>query len=108
MVLPAKKKVTKKPVSNKNMPEAKEATPDLKIIGKPDDFVLLCKVYSVEQNWMKSTKAKYIPNIGCLVQVTTEKGSEIAEALTFVPGVVIIDDENGGKKLIAAGDARRR
>jgi hypothetical protein len=30
------------------------------------------------------------------VQVTTQQGDNVAEALTFVPGVKIADDVNGG------------
>lgn len=38
---------------------------------------------------------------GCVVQVTTQQGDNVAEALTFVPGVKIADDVNGGRKLVA-------
>jgi len=34
---------------------------------------------------MKSTKAMEIYGVGCVVQVTTQQGDNIAEALTFVP-----------------------
>jgi len=45
---------------------------------------------------MKSTKAMEVPG-GCVVQVTTQQGDDVAEALTFVPGVNIIVsyDETG-------------
>jgi hypothetical protein len=38
-----------------------------------------------------------IANVGCVVQVTTQQGENIAEALTFVPGVRIFEeiDANG-------------
>jgi nitrate reductase NapAB chaperone NapD len=48
---------------------------------------------------MKSTKALEVPNVGCVVQVTTQQGDSVAEALTFIPGVEIVDDDNGGRKL---------
>jgi hypothetical protein len=48
---------------------------------------------------MKSTKAMPIGN-GCLVQVTTQQGDNVAEALQFVPKCLIVDDENGGRKLV--------
>jgi nitrate reductase NapAB chaperone NapD len=38
---------------------------------------------------MKSTKAMEIKGVGCVVQVTTQQGNNVAEALTFVPGVEI-------------------
>jgi hypothetical protein len=48
---------------------------------------------------MKSAKAMQTPS-GCVVQVTTQQGGNIAEALTFVPGVKIAEDINGGRKLV--------
>jgi hypothetical protein len=52
---------------------------------------------------MKSTKAMQVPN-GCVVQVTTQQRNPdgsyaLAEALTFVPGVRVTDDVNGGRRL---------
>jgi hypothetical protein len=35
------------------------------------------------------------------VQVTTQQGDNVAEAITFVPDVKIAEDVNGGRKLIA-------
>jgi len=74
---------------------------DLKIVGDGDAWKLLCKASSGEQEWMKSTKAMEIEGAGCLVQVTTQQGAQIAEAVTFVPGVFIAPSENGGAKLVA-------
>jgi len=54
-----------------------------------DSWKLLSKASSEGEKWMKSTKAMYIINMGCLVQVTTQQGGEIAESVTFVPGVKI-------------------
>lgn len=53
---------------------------------------------------MKSTKAMQVPG-GCVVQVTTQQknpdGSySVAEALTYVPGVKIVDAENNGRRLV--------
>ena len=51
---------------------------------------------------MKSTKAMEVIG-GCVVQVTTQQGSNIAEALTFVPGVKIVEidgDKANGRKLV--------
>jgi hypothetical protein len=75
---------------------------DIKVVGNGDTFQLLCKASSKDQGWMKSAKAAEIKGVGCIVQVTTQQGTNVAEALTFVPGVRIEDDENGGRKLVQA------
>lgn len=54
---------------------------------------------------MKSTKAMNVGH-GCLVQVTTQQRNvdltyAVAEALTYVPGVSIQEDINGGRKLVS-------
>ena len=51
---------------------------------------------------MKSAKAMEIDGVGCVVQVTTQQGSNVAEALVFVPNATIVDDVNGGRKLVTA------
>lgn len=73
---------------------------DIKVVGNGDTFQLLCKASSKEQGWMKSAKAMETPS-GCVVQVTTQQGDHVAEALTFVPGVKIAEDINGGRKLVS-------
>ena len=84
---------------------ARKAIPDLKVVGKTDRFQLLFKASSKAEGWMKSTKAMDV-QVGCVVQVTTQQIDEdgsysVAEALAFVPGVRVADDENGGRKLVA-------
>lgn len=77
---------------------------DLKVFGNGDTFQLICKASSAEQGWMKSTKAMQIDGAGCVVQVTTQQGENVAEAITFVPNVKIelIDgDKDNGRKLVA-------
>ena len=74
-------------------------------VGNGDMFRLLCKASSENEGWMKSTKAMELPT-GCVVQVTTQQrnpdGSySIAEAITFVPHMRIVDDVNNGRKLDA-------
>ncbi len=61
--------------------------PDMVRFGDPDCFRLLCKASSEKEGWMKSTKVMEIDNVGCVIQVTTQQGDHVAEALTFVPGV---------------------
>jgi len=82
-----------------NIKDGKNKINDLEVVGNGDMFKLLCKASSKEQGWMKSTKACEIPSLGCIVQVTTQQGDNIAEAITFVPGVRILEDINGGNKL---------
>ena len=72
---------------------------DIEVVGNGNMFQLLCKASSKSQGWMKSAKACEIPGVGCVVQVTTQQGDNIAEALTFVPDVIIAPDINGGRKL---------
>ena len=71
-----------------NVQEAKDKIKDLKVYGDGDTWVLLCKASSVKEDWMKSTKVMNVPG-GCVVQVTTQEQSHIAEAVTYVPGVHI-------------------
>lgn len=73
----------------------------VEVFGNPDNFQLLFKVKAA--TWIKSTKAMEVPG-GCVVQVTTERKNSDgswtnSEALTFVPGVVIIDDQGTGRHL---------
>lgn len=94
-----------KTLNNSDISGTRQNVPDVKVFGNGDLFQLLCKASSQSQGWMKSTKAMQTP-VGCVVQVTTQQtnpdGSySLAEALTFVPGVEIVDDGNGGRKLSA-------
>ncbi len=52
---------------------------------------------------MKSCKAMEVSG-GCVVQVTTQQWSNVAEALTFVPNVQIVEDVNGGNKLVSSDE----
>ena len=67
---------------------------DIVIWGNGDTFKLISKASSVAEGWMKSTKAMEIEAVGCVVQVTTQQGNNIAEAITFVPGVRIKEEYN--------------
>lgn len=96
-----------KTLSNVKVSDVKENVKDVIVIGNGDMPKLLCKAFSIQEGWMKSTKAIYIPNCGCIVQVTTQQRNSdesysLSEALTFVPGVKITDDINNGCKLIIA------
>lgn len=65
---------------------------DIVFWGNGDTFKLISKASSVAEGWMKSTKAMEIEGVGCVVQVTTQQGNNIAEAVTFVPGVKIQEE----------------
>jgi hypothetical protein len=70
---------------------------DIKFFGDGDTFKLISKAWSKNEGWMKSTKAMEIPGIGCVIQVSTQQGDNVAEAVCFVPGVDIKEyfDEKG-------------
>ena len=94
-----------KTLFNSDVSGARQNVKDIKVVGNGDMFRLLCKASSQAEGWMKSTKAMEVAH-GCVVQVTTQQrnadGSySVAEALAFVPGVKIADDENNGRKLVS-------
>lgn len=94
-----------KTLSNTNFSDVKVNVSDVKAVGNGNLFALLSKASSEAQGWMKSSKAMEVPG-GCVVQVTTQQRNPdgsyaVAEALTYVPGVKIADDVNGGRKLVA-------
>ena len=92
-----------KTLDNENVGMVKKQVSDVKVVGNGDMFQLLCKASSKSQGWMKSCKAMPILYGGCVVQVTTQQGDHVAEALTYVPNVIIMDDINGGRRLIKVG-----
>jgi len=92
-----------KTLHNSDVRGAKKNVLDLEVVGNGDMFQLLCKASSQEEGWMKSTKAMECPG-GCVVQVTTQQRNAdgsyaVAEALTYVPGVCIVEDANNGRRL---------
>ena len=95
-----------KTLSNTTASQAKDQVKDIKFWGDGDTWKLISKAWSKEESWMKSTKAMEIPGVGCLVQESTQQDDIVAEAVTFVPGVMIHEtkDEDGvviSRKLIA-------
>ena len=80
-----------KTLSNTNAEQAKAQVKDIEFWGNGDTFKLISKASSKAEGWMKSTKAMEIPGVGCVVQVTTQQGNNIAEAVTFVPNTKIRD-----------------
>ena len=77
-----------------NITKSSEIKGEFYAHGNPDRWVCLCKAWHKDEDWMKSTKAMEIVNAGCLVQVTTQQGENLAEALTFIPDVEIVYLEN--------------
>ena len=93
-----------KTLHNSDVSVARQNVKDIKVVGNGDMFRLLCKASSQSEGWMKSTKACQVQG-GCIVQVTTQQRNPdgsyaVAEALTFVPGVKIVDDESNGRRLV--------
>ena len=91
---------TEKTLHNSDVSGAKKNVPDIVVCGNGDMFKLLSKASSQREGWMKSTKAMEIPHVGCLVQVTTQQRNPdgsyaVAEALQFVPGVVLLENATG-------------
>ena len=89
-----------KTLHNTDVNGAHKNVPDITVFGNGDMFKLLSKASSEREGWMKSTKAMAILGVGCVVQVTTQQrnpdGSySLAEAVTFVPGVTIVEDSQG-------------
>ena len=97
-----------KTLHNSDISGTKQNVKDVKVVGNGDMFQLLCKASSEIEGWMKSTKACQVVG-GCIVQVTTQQRNidgtyAVAEALTYVPGVKIVGDENNGRKLVGLGE----
>ncbi len=87
--------------------ETKDVEGPIEVVGQPDRFKLLFK--AVGPTWARSTKALDV-GAGCVVQVSTKfmtpTGAwNLAEALTYVPGVEIADKAGGGGRyLIPRGE----
>ena len=93
-----------KTLHNSEVSGTRQNVKDLRVVGNGDMFRLLCKASSEAEGWMKSTKAMQVSG-GCVVQVTTQQRNPdgsyaVAEAVTFVPGVHVVDDVDDGRKLV--------
>ena len=78
-----------KTLHNTTASKAKNNVKDIIFWGNGDTFKLISKASSKKEKWMKSSKAMEIAGVGCVVQVTTQQGDNVAEAVTFVPNVKI-------------------
>ncbi len=83
-----------------NSEELKNKVSDVETYGNPDLFVCISKASSKSGGWMKTTKVMEIEGGGCVVQVTTQQGDKVAEALTFVPGTMLSKDSTDNYKLV--------
>ena len=83
-----------KTLDNTTANQAKDQVKDIKFWGNGDTFKLISKASSTAEGWMKSTKAMEIKGVGCVVQVSTQQGHNVAEAVTFVPGTKIYEYTN--------------
>lgn len=94
---------TKKTFKNTTSDGATKNVKDIKFWGNPDMFKLICKAWSEEEGWMKSTKAMEIKGVGCLVQVTTQQGDNVSEAIELIPNTRIKETyaEDGRGDVIA-------
>jgi hypothetical protein len=95
-----------KTLSNTTASQAKDNVKDIVFWGNGDTFKLISKASSKNEGWMKSSKAMEIEGVGCVVQVTTQQGENVAEAVTFVPNVKIEETKGDdgvvtSRKLIA-------
>lgn len=91
---------TEKTLGNIDANGATKNVKDIVFWGNGDTFKLISKASSKNEGWMKSTKAMEIPEVGCVVQVTTQQGNNVAEAVTFVPNVRILEITNADNVVI--------
>jgi len=88
------KAVTSKTLINTTASQAKDNVKDIVFWGNGDTFKLICKASSVNEGWMKSTKAMEIKGLGCAIQVTTQQGEQVSEALIFIADCKITETLN--------------
>lgn len=89
-----------KTLGNTDTNGAKKNVKDIEFWGDGDTFKLISKASSKKEGWMKSTKVMEIQGAGCLVQVTTQQGSNVAEAVTFIPRVRLHEEKDNNGTVI--------
>jgi hypothetical protein len=92
---PKLEKGATKTMTNTTVNQAKDQVSDLKVFGNGDMWQLLSKASSQNEGWMKSTKAMQI-GTNCILQVTTQQGNNVAEAIIYVPNVSIKENFTEG------------
>ena len=93
--------LTSKSLGNTTASQAKDNVKDIVFWGDGDAWKLLGKASSKNEGWMKSSKAMQINGVGCVIQVTTQQGDNVAEAVTFIPGVKIEAIQGAKGKVIS-------
>lgn len=92
------------PVKTLHNTDASGASVNVKDIvfwGNGDTFKLISKASSKAEGWMKSTKAMEIPGVGCVIQITTQQGEQVAEAAVFVPDTKIQEIKDAEGKVVS-------
>jgi hypothetical protein len=74
--------------------------PDLEVTGNGDLFKLLSQKSSEAEKWAETTKAMYIPGIGCVIHTVTQQNNRISEAMVLIPGTRLDIDINHGMKVV--------
>lgn len=92
---------TRKTLGNTTASQAKDNVKDIVFWGDGDTFKLISKASSRREGWMKSTKAMEIANAGVVIQVSTQQGDNVAEALQFVPDAWIDEIKDASGKTIS-------
>ena len=98
------KMMTEKTLDVTNMEQLEAKVSDVQVHGDPGLWVCIGKASSKEQGWMKSTKVMRISNLGVLVQVSTQQGDNVAEALAFIPGASLVEFEDGSFDILATSN----
>jgi len=80
-----------KTLGNTKASQAKDNVRDIQFYGDGDTFKCISKAWSKKEGWMKSTKAMNVPG-GIVVQVSTQQGDNVAEAVCYVPGAQVSVD----------------
>lgn len=88
-----------KTLNNTKASGAKDNVSDIRFYGDGDTFKCISKAWGKNERWMKSTKAMNIPG-GIVVQVSTQQGENVAEAVCFVPGVQVVPAPNNTYSII--------
>ena len=89
-----------KTLNNTTANKTQEQVKDIEFWGNGDMWKLISKASSKSEGWMKSTKALELPQ-GCLIQVSTQQGDNVAEAITYVEGIRINENRDSNGNVIS-------
>lgn len=74
------------------------------VVGNPDNWQLLTKFVSTDKTLIVSTKAMEVAGVGCIVSTYRKECGVVTEVPVWCPGVRVVEDVNGGKKLATSLD----